>query len=125
MTLSCLIFLSMAKEIYEDLKRRRSDVTINRRKTNVLCASVGFRQMQWQHLNVGDVIEISRDEVVPADAVIINSSEPLSVCYLDTSSLDGESNLKLRQALSVTARGDNVSTTEQLNLILQVTYPQS
>ncbi len=47
----------------------------------------------------GDVVELARGDRVPADLVLLVSSEPLSICYLDTSTLDGESNLKLRQGV--------------------------
>ena len=93
----------MLREILEDLRRRKSDLEINCRKATVFSGGGGeksgkFKQLRWQDVNVGDIIEVSKGEKIPADAVIISSSEPLGTCYLDTASLDGESNLKLRQA---------------------------
>uniref|UniRef100_A0A672UM76 Phospholipid-transporting ATPase n=1 Tax=Strigops habroptila TaxID=2489341 RepID=A0A672UM76_STRHB len=40
---------------------------------------------------------------LPADMIIISSSEPQAMCYIETANLDGETNLKIRQGLSLTA----------------------
>uniref|UniRef100_A0A674MTD5 Phospholipid-transporting ATPase n=1 Tax=Takifugu rubripes TaxID=31033 RepID=A0A674MTD5_TAKRU len=54
-------------------------------------------------VEVGDVIRVNGSDFVPADAVILSSSEPQGMCYIETSNLDGETNLKIRQGLQVTA----------------------
>lgn len=47
-------------------------------------------------IKVGDTIRISDGKEVPADVIIINSSNPEGNCFIQTSSLDGEKNLKKR-----------------------------
>uniref|UniRef100_A0A8D3D1T7 Phospholipid-transporting ATPase n=1 Tax=Scophthalmus maximus TaxID=52904 RepID=A0A8D3D1T7_SCOMX len=54
-------------------------------------------------IEVGDVIRVNGGDFVPADAVILASSEPQGMCYIETSNLDGETNLKIRQGLQMTA----------------------
>ena len=48
-------------------------------------------------------MELCSGDACPADLVVLSTSEPLSSCYLDTSALDGESSLKLRQGAAETA----------------------
>uniref|UniRef100_A0A1I7W5D2 Phospholipid-transporting ATPase n=1 Tax=Loa loa TaxID=7209 RepID=A0A1I7W5D2_LOALO len=45
-----------------------------------------------------------KNEFIPADIILLSSSEPAGVAYIETSNLDGETNLKIRQALPKTAR---------------------
>jgi magnesium-transporting ATPase (P-type) len=44
------------------------------------------------------IVKIKRDEYFPADLIIINSSGPKGICYIETKDLDGETNLKHKQA---------------------------
>lgn len=56
-----------------------------------------FRKMHWEHVIVGDFIHVSLDEVIPADILLIRSSDPDGVCFVETSNLDGETSLKQRR----------------------------
>ncbi len=60
---------------------------------------------------MGDVVKLNRDDAIPADLVIISTSEPMSMCYIETSNLDGETSLKLRQGITATS---HLLTTELL-----------
>uniref|UniRef100_A0A8C7QRE9 Phospholipid-transporting ATPase n=1 Tax=Oncorhynchus mykiss TaxID=8022 RepID=A0A8C7QRE9_ONCMY len=52
---------------------------------------------------VGDIVKVTNGQHLPADMVIVSSSEPQAMCYTETSNLDGETNLKIRQGLPLTA----------------------
>lgn len=53
----------------------------------------------WKNVNVGDFIRLSRNEIIPADMVLLYSSDLDGICYIETASLDGETNLKQRQVV--------------------------
>lgn len=47
-------------------------------------------------VEVGDVLEIHNRENIPADLVMLSCSDPKGTCFVMTSNLDGETNLKPR-----------------------------
>ena len=54
--------------------------------------------IKWKDIKCGYIIEVKEDEVVPADMVLIHSSAAKGSCYVETKSLDGETNLKMKSA---------------------------
>ncbi|CAJ2507110.1 Uu.00g082960.m01.CDS01 [Anthostomella pinea] len=63
-----------------------------------------WSQIQWQNLRVGDIIQLRRDGNVPADVVLLHATGPNGVAYIDTMALDGETNLKSKQACPLLAK---------------------
>lgn len=45
----------------------------------------------------GDVVKVQRDELFPADLILITSSSE-GTAFIETASLDGEKNLKLKNS---------------------------
>ncbi|VDN24689.1 unnamed protein product [Gongylonema pulchrum] len=58
---------------------------------------------QWKNVKVGDILRVESDQMFPADMVLLSSSEPQAMAYIETSNLDGETNLKIRQGLECTS----------------------
>ena len=58
-----------------------------------------FYQDYWKNVNVGDFVRIYKDDQIPADVVILSTSNTDGACYVETKNLDGETNLKVRHAL--------------------------
>lgn len=52
----------------------------------------------WQDIRVGEVIKIKRDDPMPADVVLLYADGENGQAYVETMDLDGETNLKSRQA---------------------------
>lgn len=76
---------------------------MNNRKVKVHCGNGAFEYAKWRNLKVGDVVKVEKDNFFPADLIILSSSFEEAVCYVETTNLDGETNLKLKQALEVTS----------------------
>jgi P-type E1-E2 ATPase len=52
----------------------------------------------WQEIKVGDIIKVNNEEFLPADLVILSTSDSKGSCYIETKNLDGETNLKIKSA---------------------------
>ncbi|RKP40388.1 aminophospholipid-translocating P4-type ATPase [Dimargaris cristalligena] len=105
-TLGPLLVVLLAtafKELLEDFKRHKSDSDVNKSHTKVLVGNA-FEERAWNAIKVGDIVRIESSEPLPADVIVLSSSEPEGMCYIETSNLDGETNLKVKQALSETAK---------------------
>lgn len=70
-------------------KRHQSDAELNARKAKVLTPEASFIEKKWKDIRVGDVVRLESDEFIPADMVLLSSSEPEGFCYIETSNLDG------------------------------------
>ncbi|XP_066430585.1 phospholipid-transporting ATPase IK [Eleutherodactylus coqui] len=103
--LPLLILLTIRgiKDLVDDVARHRSDNAINNRPCETLQEkSCSFSREKWKDIQVGDVICLRKDDFVPADLLLLYTSEPASLCYVETADIDGETNLKFKQALMVT-----------------------
>lgn len=58
-----------------------------------------FARKYWKDVRVGDVLRIYNNDEIPADVAILSTSDEDNCCYVETKNLDGETNLKVRQAL--------------------------
>lgn len=58
-----------------------------------------FRHDYWKNVRVGDFVRIHNNDEIPADVLILSTSDSDGACYVETKNLDGETNLKVRQAL--------------------------
>ncbi|KAF3938391.1 hypothetical protein ABW19_dt0206281 [Dactylella cylindrospora] len=61
--------------------------------------TAAFRRDNWKNVRVGDWVRIYNNDQVPADVVILATSDTDGACYVETKNLDGETNLKVRHAL--------------------------
>uniref|UniRef100_A0A672U9I2 Phospholipid-transporting ATPase n=1 Tax=Strigops habroptila TaxID=2489341 RepID=A0A672U9I2_STRHB len=91
--LSCLLIIRGLRDLVDDIVSMR---------WNKRLLVLGFRWQKWRDICVGDIVRLHKESFVPADMLLLCSSEPSSLCYVETVDIDGETNLKFRQALLVT-----------------------
>ncbi|KAJ6922656.1 phospholipid-transporting ATPase 1-like isoform X1 [Populus alba x Populus x berolinensis] len=97
-----VLCVTAIKDGYEDWRRHRSDRNENNREALVLqCGQ--FRSKKWKKIRAGEVVKICTDETIPCDMVLLGTSDPSGVAYIQTMNLDGESNLKTRYARQETS----------------------
>lgn len=116
----------MGKEGYDDFRRYKLDKAENNREADVLhayqpvetteldfesqrsgsqtVAPVHWAKKSWQSLQVGDIVKLQRDDAAPADILLLHSTGPNNVAYIETMALDGETNLKSKQAIPPLAK---------------------
>ncbi|CAF1156268.1 unnamed protein product [Adineta steineri] len=100
--LTFILCCAAIKEIIEDVKRHFQDDEVNRRRVLVYRDGAWIYTI-WSEVKVGDIVKLVDRDYFPADLVLISSGEPNGICYIQTSNLDGETNLKVRQGLPQTA----------------------
>ncbi|XP_075715647.1 phospholipid-transporting ATPase VD isoform X2 [Rhinoderma darwinii] len=93
-----VLIIIAIKDGLEDFRKHRLDKIINHILTQVYCRKEKkYVECYWKDVKVGNFIKLQCDEIIPADMVLLHSSDPDGICHIETSSLDGESNLKQRQ----------------------------
>jgi phospholipid-translocating ATPase len=55
-----------------------------------------------ESLKVGDIIKVNQNEAFPADCVLLHTTEKNGTVFIRTDQLDGETDWKLRKAVSMT-----------------------
>lgn len=93
--LAFVLSVSMIREAIEDYRRYKADKKTNMMKFLKLESKGKLTTVQSKDIRVGDIILITEDSTFPADLVLLKSSGGENA-FIQTSSLDGEKNLKKR-----------------------------
>uniref|UniRef100_A0A8C2RB89 Phospholipid-transporting ATPase n=1 Tax=Capra hircus TaxID=9925 RepID=A0A8C2RB89_CAPHI len=95
-----ILAVTAFKDLWEDYSRHRSDHEIN----HLGCLVFSREEEQyvnrfWKEIRVGDFVRLRCNETIPADILLLSSSDPDGLCHIETANLDGETNLKQRQVV--------------------------
>jgi hypothetical protein len=128
----------MGKEAYDDYQRNLRDREANSARILVLSSSSfaspsdddelshslldghlpPTRPVPSSSIRVGDLVVLEKNQRVPADLILLRTSESSGTCFIRTDQLDGETDWKLRVAVPATQKLP--SDQELLNLDAEI-----
>lgn len=83
-----------------------------------------FHKDTWKNVQVGDFIRLYNDDELPADIIVLSTSDSDGACYVETKNLDGETNLKVRQALRCGRSLKHARDCERAQFVVESEPPQ-
>ncbi|KAL4201629.1 hypothetical protein AMTRI_Chr02g217130 [Amborella trichopoda] len=119
-----LIFIfavSATKEAWDDYNRYLSDKQANEKEVWVVKQGTRTR-VQAQNIRVGNIVWLRENDEVPCDLVLIGTSDPQGVCFVETAALDGETDLKTRVIPSACA-GITSELLHRIKGVIECPYP--
>jgi phospholipid-translocating ATPase len=60
---------------------------------------IEFKEVYWKDIMAGDIVKLKQDDWIPADMIVLWADGMGDQAYIETMALDGETNLKPREAL--------------------------
>jgi phospholipid-translocating ATPase len=113
----------MGKEAHDDYKRNLRDREANSARYLVLASgssspsdeeelsrsllegdSPPTRSVPSSSIRVGDLVLLEKNQRVPADLILLRTSDSSGTCFIRTDQLDGETDWKLRVAVPATQK---------------------
>jgi len=101
--LGFVISVTMIREAIDDIRRWQRDREVNSTRYSKLTER-GWVSVSSSQLKVGDIVEVGKGVRAPADLVLLRTTETSGACFIRTDQLDGETDWKLRLAVTTTQR---------------------
>ncbi len=107
--LAFVLAITLMKEFYDDYQRYRRDKELNGEKFQKLTLDGTFIEVESSNIKVGDILLLKEKRRIPADLVLLYTSEKGGAVFIKTDQLDGETDWKLRKAVPRTQAQGAVS----------------
>ncbi|RWW70133.1 hypothetical protein BHE74_00022202 [Ensete ventricosum] len=128
LTLNFRLSLCVSNLKIENIRRwakPNMDLEVNNRKVEIHRGDGTFEFTEWKNLRVGDIVKVEKDNFFPTDLVMLASGYDDGLCYVETMNLDGETNLKLKQALDATSGLQADSNFQNFKAIIKCEDPNA
>ncbi|KAF8486726.1 hypothetical protein F5888DRAFT_1822674 [Russula emetica] len=121
--LTFVLLVTMGKEAYDEYKRNLRDHETNSARYLVLASGASSpsdeeelshsllkgnfpptRSIPSSSIRVGDLVLLEKNQRVPADLILLRTSDSSGTCFIRTDQLDGETDWKLRIAVPATQK---------------------
>ena len=108
-----VLIINLIREAVEDYRKYLNDKGLNEAMISVY-KFPKFLGQKTEKLKVGQIVRVKKNQVIPADLLIIKTSLKNGFCYMQTSNLDGESTLKPREAVNITQQKIKINSPKTL-----------
>ncbi|KAK7601028.1 hypothetical protein V9T40_008469 [Parthenolecanium corni] len=123
-----VLAVTLIREAVDDFRRHQRDEEVNSQKYMKIFKSrdmtVSSELVPSSKLKVGDLIVVEKDQRVPADLVLLRTTESSGACFVRTDQLDGETDWKLRLAVTETQKLENDDSLFETHATLFAEKPQ-
>lgn len=95
-----VLIVTMGKEAWDDYKRYKRDQEANSQLYQVFDPlNRRLMNVASSNIKVGDLVLIQKNQRIPADMILLRTTETNGACFIRTDQLDGETDWKLRLAV--------------------------
>ncbi|KAJ8273003.1 hypothetical protein GJAV_G00096220 [Gymnothorax javanicus] len=101
--LGLVLTVTMIREAVDEVRRCRRDKEMNSQLYSKLTVR-GKVQVRSCDIKVGDLVIVEKNQRIPADMVFLKTTEKTGACFVRTDQLDGETDWKLKVAVTCTQR---------------------
>ncbi|KAE9418680.1 hypothetical protein Angca_003206, partial [Angiostrongylus cantonensis] len=122
--LGFVLTITLIREALDDFVRFLRDKELNGEKYERLTRDGTRVEVNSSDIEVGDVIIIGKDRRVPADVVLLRTTERSGACFIRTDQLDGETDWKLRVAVPFTQHLMSEAEIMEINCEIYAEKPQ-
>uniref|UniRef100_A0A2I3MVF8 Phospholipid-transporting ATPase n=1 Tax=Papio anubis TaxID=9555 RepID=A0A2I3MVF8_PAPAN len=121
--LGFVLAVTMTREAIDEFRRFQRDKEVNSQLYSKLTVR-GKVQVKSSDIQVGDLIIVEKNQRIPSDMVFLRTSEKAGSCFIRTDQLDGETDWKLKVAVSCTQRLPALGDLFSINAYVYAQKPQ-
>ncbi|XP_059751064.1 probable phospholipid-transporting ATPase IIB isoform X6 [Balaenoptera ricei] len=118
-----VLAVTIMREATDEFRRFQRDKEVNSQLYSKLTVR-GKVQVKSSDIQVGDLIIVEKNQRIPSDMVFLRTSEKAGSCFIRTDQLDGETDWKLRVAVSCTQRLPALGDLFSINAYVYAQKPQ-